>query len=108
MEAILSQHTVQRLLVICSATLAAFLSATPVSGDDRQILDELYNEIICAPGREPGGRDSGMSEPATPATLQAAPPVDPGSEKLRQEIEKLTEEAKMRHLDAIKFMQEGR
>jgi hypothetical protein len=40
--------------------------------------------------------------------LKISPVADPNSEKLRQEIEKMVEEAKARHSDAVKFMQESR
>lgn len=94
--------------ILCGMALSAFLVSTPVLGDDQQILDDLYNQIISASAREHGMMDSGTKGAVPVDQLKINPAADPNSEKLRQEIEKMVEEAKARHSDAVKFMQESR
>ncbi len=94
--------------LLSGMALSAFFASVSVFGDDQQVLDELYNEIIGASIQEHGTIDSGSSKSAPVDRLKINPVADPGSEKLRQEIEKMIEEAKDRHSDAVKFMQESR
>ena len=89
--------------------LSAFLAAASVfASDDQQVLNDLYNEIMSSSAGEKVTIDSGVSKPLPVDRLKAGPVADPNSEKLRQEIEKIVEEAKSRHSDAVKFMQESR
>jgi hypothetical protein len=88
--------------------LSALLIAATVFGDDQQVLDDLYNEIMSSSTREQGTIDSGASKSVPLDRLKIDPVTDQNSEKLRQEIEKMVEDAKTRHSDAVKFMQESR
>ena len=84
--------------------LSAFIGVAPVFGDDQRILDDLYNQIMGASVQEhQGTMDSGESKSIP---IDRFPAAGPNSEILRQEIEKLIEEAKQRHSDAVKFMRE--
>lgn len=88
--------------------LSVFFTAASAFGDDQRVLDELYNEIMSASAGRQGTIDSGTSKSIHIDRLKINPALDPNSEKLRQEIEKMVEEAKSRHSDAVKFMQESR
>jgi hypothetical protein len=94
--------------ILYGMALSAFLVSAPIFGDEQQVLDELYNEIIGASVKDHGTIDSGSSKSAPVDRFKVNPVVDPGSEKLRQEIEKMIEEAKQRHSDAVRFMQESK
>ena len=88
--------------------LFVFIATTPALGEDGQILDELYNQIMNTTLRERGVMDSGTSPGIPVDQVKVAPAADATTEKLRQEIEKYSEEAKQRHSDAVKFMREDR
>jgi hypothetical protein len=94
--------------LLCSMALSVFLAVAPIFGDDQQVLDELYNEIMSSSLREQGTIDSGASKSVPLDRLNIDPVMDQNSEYLRQEIEKMVEEAKVRHSDAVRFMQESR
>jgi hypothetical protein len=91
-----------------SVVLPVLFAAASLFAEDQQVLDALYNEIINASVREQGAADSGVPRSIPVDRLKVEPATDRNSEMLRQEIEKMVEEAKTRHSDAVKFMREDR
>jgi hypothetical protein len=88
--------------------------AVSVLGDDQQILEQLYQEIISSSnGTDVRDKStslkSGLAQPEDKENIQSSamqPDFDQASEKLQQEIQKMVDEIKVRHDDAVKFMQD--
>jgi hypothetical protein len=78
---------------------------------DQEILNQLYNEIV-GNGTVRNLDSTGKPELTSPSTLQKNLPNtitgDPVTEQLRKEIEKIAKETQLRHIDAVKFMQDAK
>lgn len=82
--------------------------------DDKQILEQLYQEIIGSSNGvgdvdKPVKLTNGLGKPTESENMQMDnlhPDIDPAAEKLRQDIQKIVDEANIRHEDAVKFMQD--
>lgn len=80
--------------------------------DDKQILEQLYQEIISSSNTngdvdKPVKFADGLAKTADNENVQPGsvhPDFDPAAEKLRQDIQKIVDEVNIRHEDAVKFM----
>jgi hypothetical protein len=81
--------------------------------DDQEVLNQLYREIISS---FPAGKSVKMDSMRTPGAIIFPDPgkapasekiIDPVSERLEKEIENIVQDAKIRHSDAVKFMQDA-
>jgi hypothetical protein len=79
---------------------------------DQEIFNQLYREII---GSSPAGKTAKMDSMRSPAGTfphdpeTASPPggtADIVSERLKKEIDKIVQDAQIRHSDAVKFIQD--
>lgn len=107
-----------RSALIGIVTVILSFSAERSFGDDREILDQLYREILNSSDMpfklgDSAGRGDVPKE-QIPSDNKCTPPslgkvkVAPSDEKLRQEIEKMIEDAAVRHSEAVKFMQDSK
>lgn len=88
------------------------LCTSTVFSDDRQILEQLYQEIIGSSNGtgtvdNPVKLANGVAKSADNENIQPGsvhPDFDPAAEKLRQDIQKIVDEVNIRHEDAVKFM----
>jgi hypothetical protein len=98
----------------CIVALAGSIAAALAADNDQEILNQLYQEIISsAPSGKTAKRDS-LRSPLKPPSggREIAPPPEKlpelPSERVKQEIEKIVQDAKIRHSDAIKFIQDSK
>ncbi len=87
---------------------------TEAADNDQEILNQLYREII---NSSPAGKSVKMDSMRTIGKIISPDPAaaspseiisDPVSERLEKEIEKIVQDAKIRHSDAVKFMQDAK
>jgi len=110
-----------RGLVSIFSILLCLTAPSLAQENENETLNRLYREIInSAPTGISMGMDSvchavgaGSSVQSTSADtpriiLPGGAIADPTNEQLKNEIEKLVQEAKTRHSGALKFMQESR
>lgn len=97
-----------------AALVAAFLipAAVAAQDPDQELLNQLYREIVTSSAGQTVSDDTFVGKPATVPELQNGPHstlvIDPATERLQHEIDKMVDDVKMRHLDAVRFMQETR
>ena len=92
------------------AALQCLVFTAVAADNDQDVFNQLYREIIAS---SPAGksikmdsiRPAGTGNPTDPKT--SGPVVDPVSEQLKKEIDKIVQDAKIRHSDAVKFMQDS-
>jgi hypothetical protein len=88
-------------------------TAVAIAGDnDQEILNQLYQEIVSSSDAAKVPKIDSLRTPGKVFSNDKtiAPPSDKitglSSEKLTQEIEKIIKDAKIRHSDAVKFLQD--
>jgi hypothetical protein len=101
-----------RVCITGFLTLQWLPSVINAADNDQEIYNQLYREIISSSRDVKSikmdsmqNRENGASkkpEQESPALT----PSDPVSERLKQEIDKMVQDAKIRHSDAVKFMQD--
>jgi hypothetical protein len=100
-----------RLLLSGLAVLLCLTLPAPGGENDHEILNRLYREIISS---APAGISVTMDSVRPDAGSSVVSPAagartdDPTNEQLKNEIEKLVQEAETRHNGALKFMQDSR
>jgi len=98
---------------MCTAAFLLFQCLAPMAlaGENNQdVLNQLYREIISS---SPDVKSFKMD--SMHASVKTAPP-DPGaasvadaaSERLKKEIDKIVRDARLRHSNTVKFMQDGK
>jgi hypothetical protein len=77
--------------------------------NDQEVFNQLYREIIAS---SPAGKSIRMDSVRPSSTESITDPkssgsiADPVSEQLKKEIDKIVQDAKIRHSEAVKFMQD--
>jgi hypothetical protein len=90
------------------------LTDAAAADNDQEILNQLYQEIMSSSpaGRPMKGDSAGPLGRGQSADREMAQPPDKAadiaSERLRIEIDKIVQDAKVRHSDAVKFMQDSK
>jgi hypothetical protein len=104
-----------RGLVSVFSILLCLTAPSLAQENENETLNRLYREIIeSAPAGISVTMDSvhlaagAVSSDSPRIVLPAGTLSDPTNEQLKNEIEKLVQEAKTRHSGAVKFMQESR
>ena len=92
-----------------------FVVAIAAAGDGSEsaLLNQLYNEIMGSTASRAVSMDSIRPSSSTAPGSEVTPgpredaTTDPSSDRLQQEIEKLMQDVRTRHSDAVKFMQDN-
>jgi hypothetical protein len=107
-------RTGKRFFFAFTIALQCAVAGAIAADNDQEILNQLYREII---GSSPAGiiikSDSMGTLGKAPShdremTQPSDKTADLASERLKKEIDKIVEDAKIRHSDAIKFMQDSK
>jgi hypothetical protein len=86
------------------------LTFTVAAADNEQeVFNQLYREIIASSPAEKSIKMDSVRPASTenltdPKTSSST--TDPASEQLKKEIDKIVQDAKIRHSEAVKFMQD--
>lgn len=99
-------------ILLKTSVVVFFVFEIIIAGDASEsiLLNQLYSEIMGSSTNRTISIDSVM--PTTPPG-NAAPghqqdaSTDPSSDRLQQEIEKMMQDVRIRHSDAVKFMQDN-
>ncbi len=103
-----------RLFTACFIFHLSLSPPTQAADNDQEILNQLYLDII---NSSPAAKSIRMDSMRTPGKTishdqEIAPASgkipDPVSERLKKEMEKIVKDAQLRHLDAVKFMQDAK
>ena len=99
----------------CFVVLPCLAPSLTIAGDnDQEILNQLYREIV---NSSPAGnsikidtiRSLGKALSRDPEATPLSNKIpDPASERLSKEIEKIVQDATIRHSDAVKFIQDSK
>lgn len=92
--------------VFCIAT-AAFFSAA-AQEPEQELFNQLYKEIISASDGKISAGDTSFGSAASAVSDRQTekPGTDAAALRLQHEIDKMVNEIKVRHDDAVKFMQD--
>jgi len=109
-----SHHSlVVKSTVPVSLALLALLTVPGFArNSDQALLEQLYNEIITASSGTLAANDTTVSNKSTLSdksdNLSTVPPLpaDAATEHLQNEINRMMQDVKLRHDDAVRFMQE--
>lgn len=102
---------ISRSRLIIAGTLLFQAFAVPARADDgdREILNQLYRDIIgSAPAAETISPDSALRPAGATAAASPSATGTPADDRLKNEIEKMVREAECRHDAAVKFMLDAR
>ena len=94
--------------------LQSALSAALAADNSQEILNRLYQEIISSSPAVRTVKGDSMVNPGKSSShgqgmvLPSEKIPDLASERLREEIDKIIQDAKIRHSDAIKFLQDSK
>jgi hypothetical protein len=103
-----------RIFSACFIILQCLAPMSEAADNDQEVLNQLYQEIISS---FPAGKSVKMDSMRTHGAIILADPreaptsekiTDPVSERLEKEIENIIRDAKIRHSDAVKFMQDAK
>lgn len=106
---------IKRPITVCVALLVLVTFPGFAQNRDQALLEQLYNEIITASSGTMAADDtagSGRGSTAIKSTdtslepLLPPAPSDAATEHLRNEIDRMMQDVKIRHDDAVRFMQE--
>lgn len=102
-------------LSFAAAIAAIWFPLVAFAGDaDQELLNQLYREIVTSSAGKTVSNDTSIGKPSTGSTAaldrnNVMPDVlaaDPATKRLQQEIDKMMNDIKTRHTEAVRFMQD--
>ena len=104
----------KRLFFTYIIALQCALTGAIAADNDQEILNQLYREIIGSSAAGKIVKSDSMGTPGITASAVREMPqpsdktADLASERLKKEIDNIVHDAKIRHSDAVKFMQDSK